>query len=447
MRTKLTIDDMQTFATKRGGKCLSDEYINSFSKLKWLCANGHVWEAKPGNVIRLGSWCPYCNKRNIRENICREILEMIFKKPFPKKKPSWLRNRNGNLMELDGYNEELSIAFEYHGEQHFHYSIFFHQGKDKTLSRRISDDTTKRNICRKNGVRLIEVSYELPTEGLYKNIIDQCHKLGIKLPKHTSIDVRELNSKYHHKYIEKLNEFAKKRGGKLLSNVYAGTEFKLKWRCKNMHIWEATPANIVHGGYWCPKCSGKSLLSIEEMCKLAVARGGRCLSKAYTNNHQKLEWECKKGHQWEAKPNDIKSGHWCPYCAGMAPLTIDEMLKIAESRGGKCLSKKYINGYTKLKWQCKNGHVWLASPSNIKNGGYWCPFCSGKTKHTIKEMGVLAKLRNGKCLSTKYINIYTKLRWQCDKKHRWDASPGNVLKGSWCPVCAVEKRKPTRNNL
>ena len=112
-----------------------------------------------------------------------------------------------------------------------------------------------------------------------------------------------------------------------------------------------------------------------------------------------------------------------------------------------CLSKKYINGYTKLKWQCKNGHTWLASLSNIKTGGYWCPFCSGKAKHTIKEMREMAKMRSGKCLSTQYVNIYTKLKWQCDKKHRWNASPGNVIKGSWCPICAVEKRKLARKNI
>ncbi len=53
------------------------------------------------------------------------------------------------------------------------------------------------------------------------------------------------------------------------------------------------------------------------------------------------------------------------------------MQKIAESRGGKCFSKKYINNRTKLKWKCKEGHIWEATPSNIKRG-QWCRVCSMK---------------------------------------------------------------------
>ncbi|MCP4898302.1 MAG: hypothetical protein GY906_15115, partial [bacterium] len=40
--------------------------------------------------------------------------------------------------------------------------------------------------------------------------------------------------------------------------------------------------------------------------------GGKCLSDTYINTHTKLLWECKQGHQWEAKPSNIKSGRWCP---------------------------------------------------------------------------------------------------------------------------------------
>ena len=40
--------------------------------------------------------------------------------------------------------------------------------------------------------------------------------------------------------------------------------------------------------------------------------------------------------------------------------TIEEMQKLAEERGGKCLSKKYRNRYSKLTWQCKEGHQWDA---------------------------------------------------------------------------------------
>ncbi len=58
-----------------------------------------------------------------------------------------------------------------------------------------------------------------------------------------------------------------------------------------------------------------------------------------------------------------------------AKLTIDVMQEIAKSRGGKCLSTKYVNSKTKLYWECSEGHRWSARPSDIK-AGKWCRVCS-----------------------------------------------------------------------
>ncbi|PKP58873.1 MAG: hypothetical protein CVT88_06570 [Candidatus Altiarchaeales archaeon HGW-Altiarchaeales-1] len=94
-------------------------------------------------------------------------------------------------------------------------------------------------------------------------------------------------------------------------------------------------------------------ITIEDMQKLAESKRGKCLSTEYVNALTKLKWMCKEGHTWEAIPKCIKSGHWCPYCAGNAKLTIEDMQELAKNNGGKCLSTEYINTRTKLKWQCK----------------------------------------------------------------------------------------------
>ncbi|WP_449701810.1 zinc-ribbon domain-containing protein [Acidicapsa acidisoli] len=115
------------------------------------------------------------------------------------------------------------------------------------------------------------------------------------------------------------------------------------------------------------------------MRQIARSRGGACLSREYTNSRTKLTWQCKDGHQWEASPLNIKLGKWCPACAGTQKGTIEEMRRIAKSRGGRCLSVKYINSRAKLAWQCKKGHQWEALPSSIKQG-HWCSRCAWKTK-------------------------------------------------------------------
>ena len=43
----------------RGGKCLSDAYIDSSVPLKWQCKEGHIWEARSPEMKR-GHWCPEC---------------------------------------------------------------------------------------------------------------------------------------------------------------------------------------------------------------------------------------------------------------------------------------------------------------------------------------------------------------------------------------------------
>ena len=56
---KLTIEEMHEIAKQRNGKCISKEYVNSYSILEWQCDNGHIWKATANN-IKNGTWCPYC---------------------------------------------------------------------------------------------------------------------------------------------------------------------------------------------------------------------------------------------------------------------------------------------------------------------------------------------------------------------------------------------------
>lgn len=178
--------------------------------------------------------------------------------------------------------------------------------------------------------------------------------------------------------------------------------------------------------------------TILDMQKLAKKSDGLCLSKEYINSRTKLTWQCKEGHQWEAIPNSVKQGHWCPFCAGVRKGAIEEMQEIARDRGGQCLSPKYINSSTKLRWQCKQGHQWEAVPGSIKQGT-WCLTCTGLKKGTIDEMRIIAESKGGKYVSGKYINNDHKLTFRCKEGHQWLAAPRGIKLGRWCPVCARKK--------
>lgn len=70
---KLDIEQMRDMARILGGQCLSQEYCGQHVKLKWRCANGHVFEKAPSSIRRRGgngarnpSWCSQCKKLGLR---------------------------------------------------------------------------------------------------------------------------------------------------------------------------------------------------------------------------------------------------------------------------------------------------------------------------------------------------------------------------------------------
>jgi hypothetical protein len=175
-------------------------------------------------------------------------------------------------------------------------------------------------------------------------------------------------------------EAGKHDGGKCLSTQYINIHTKLLWECKFGHQWWAPLKCVKYKGAWCPICRKlpkKIMRKIQEVLK---EKKGKCLSEHYYGAGTKLLWECESGHKWRATPRSISCGNWCPYCSKTAKLTIEEMQKIAESRGGKCLSEVYVDTETKLIWQCDRGHCWKAMPLNIKYNKSWCPVCNNRVK-------------------------------------------------------------------
>ena len=379
----LTIEEMKEIAKNRGGECLSSEYINYTTKLKWKCSEGHEWEASPSHIKR-GEWCPYCGI-GLGEEITRRMFELLFNNSFPRVRPKWLINPlTGKRMELDGYCEELLIAFEYQGEQHYKYNDHFYKNNESFI-RRKQDDQQKRTICNKKGIRLIEIPYYIEFIDLPKYIISECNKAGVRV-KNIPIEIydyKSFNEVYISGNIERMKEIATSHGGKCLSENYINAKTKLLWKCSRGHTWKAVPDSIV-SGTWCPICGKnksaiKRKLTIQEMREIAKSRGGIYLSEIYVNANTTLKWKCSEGHQWEATPGNIKSGKWCPICAGNICSSIEEMNEIARSRGGECLSEEYVNAHSKIKWKCSEGHEWEASPNNIKRGR-WCPICARSKK-------------------------------------------------------------------
>lgn len=119
-------------------------------------------------------------KESKGEAECRQVLQELFQRNFPKSRPDFLRNPvTGNIynLELDSYCPELNLAVEYNGQQHYKYVPYFHKNKEAFYNQKYRDEL-KRRTCRDYGVNLIEVPYTVKVGEIRGYLIKNLKSLG-----------------------------------------------------------------------------------------------------------------------------------------------------------------------------------------------------------------------------------------------------------------------------
>jgi len=325
------IEQCKEYAITKGGACLSVEYLNGHTKLRWQCANGHEWDA-PWNSVQRGHWCNYCNIY-LMEGMCRVIFETIYGRHFPKSRPF---KRPESLLELDGYCKELNLAFEYDGYQHRTGKIFGCQEIDSSIFER---DRQKNIQCEERGIRLIRISdIETTRESVVDVIMRKLREKNISFPLPTEEILSKLRTPtdavyrcvYDPRYLDRLREACEKHidpttgyRGRLVDAGWAGKTHTYEIVCEKGHHFKARPDGIMSKrGRWCPTCGRERIIAANEPKKVgierckqyAVDKGGACLSTDYVNCRTKLHWRCMNGHEWYAVWTCVQSGHWCQKC-------------------------------------------------------------------------------------------------------------------------------------
>lgn len=119
------------------------------------------------------------------EGKCRVIFERIFKSPFPRVRPDFLRNpKSGRNLELDGYNKNIitpmgkGLAFEYNGEQHYFFTEKFHQHYSD-FEQQQERDKLKVKLCKQAKVALIVIPYTIRSQDYSSFIVKRISELGL----------------------------------------------------------------------------------------------------------------------------------------------------------------------------------------------------------------------------------------------------------------------------
>lgn len=246
-------------------------------------------------------------------------------------------------------------------------------------------------------------------------------------------------------YLPRVRAVAKAKGGQCLSSACNATADKVTLQCAKGHVWKAEASAILKPkGTWCMACFRASRgQPLDRVRAAAKAKAGQCLSSACASTTSKITLQCEAGHVWDARAGAILKGQWCKCCyVESRKGLLDDMRQIAMSRGGKCLSRKYVHSQQKLRFRCHQGHVWDATPNAILTGR-WCRKCADATRRTsLSDVQKMAAARGGKCISTEYVNLNARMMWACGQGHQWEATLAAMAKrATWCMFCRKEDKR------
>lgn len=385
--TKLTIEFMRELAAARGGKCVSAEYNGLKKPLTWECAYGHQWDAIPNNVKNHGSWCPHC-KINVGEELTRAAIEEAFPghKFYRTRREPWMEG-----LELDGYNPDLPLAFEYQGRQHYERVPHFQRNEGDFEAQQDRDYHT-RERCEENNVGFIDVPFTVKFTDIRtyvrSQLEDLCYEIAPKVGSDSEFyDRIRAKGNKSDKQFEKAVSIITKKGGECISEQYIGYRVPMTIKCRFGHIFEATLEAIDQpedrGPRFCPQCGGTSKKSDSELQKKVEACGYtyHSVESRHTSDGRSRRYiniTCPNGHNAEVM--------WDNFCPTIGPNGVGVPKKgcakcSAASRGA---SKRFnitewsaatgINPITPYKtvtaycdWRCAAGHEFTAKLNMIRD--------------------------------------------------------------------------------
>ncbi|NCT56932.1 MAG: zinc-ribbon domain-containing protein [Legionella sp.] len=257
-------------------------------------------------------------------------------------------------------------------------------------------------------------------------------------------------------------EWHKSKNSLTSHEVSYSSNKKFWWICKKGHEWQAVVGNR-YRGTGCPICSGRRL---SQENNLAV-KCPHLLKEWHPTKNADLSpfdvtprgkdiiwWQCKKGHEWQAKTGNRYMGTGCPYCAGKI-VSPEYNLAIKSPRLAQEWHPEKNNPLTPFEitpktpkiiwWLCEKGHEWQACVGDRFKGSD-CPYCAEKKASSeynlaIKHPHLISEwhTEKNKPLTPESVTPGSKKRvwWQCRWNHEWEAAVYTRAAGHNCPKCNI----------
>jgi hypothetical protein len=174
---KITLEDIKELAIQENCICTDGYYINSNTKMNFICSEGHKFFMKP-SAFKEGHRCGICSKSKTERTI-RYMLEQALGVSLKSiLHPDIINPLTNYKLELDGFNSEINFAFEYQGPHHYKKCY------RKKLETQLFKDNIKVCRCKDLNIKLLiipTIPDLLPVRNVCKFLIDSLNKLGINL--------------------------------------------------------------------------------------------------------------------------------------------------------------------------------------------------------------------------------------------------------------------------
>ncbi len=366
----------------------------SNKKLKWKCPKKHIWEATVASIALTGNGCPYCSGHKVmpgfndlettHPDLIKEIVtgdptkvskgsakKFIWKCKLghqysapinarTNKQPSGCPYCSGQQV-LQGFNDLKSI-------------------NPKLAKEAFGWDPTKFSI----GSSSKKQNWKCINGHLWSASIASRNGMGVGCPKCSGREVISGVNDLHTLF----PQLAKEADGWNPKLVMAGSGKKLNWKCKEGHKWAARVESRSFKKTNCPYCSnqktGAGINDLKSTHPELASQAYKWDSTTLTaGSNKKVEWICARKHIWKTSvAHRTKENTGCPYCFGRLSWPGFNDLKSTNPKLAKEAfgwdPQLYTNSSgKKVKWKCKEGHVWIAAIYSRSEGNKTgCPTCS-----------------------------------------------------------------------
>ncbi len=256
--------------TKNNGLKPTDVTSNSHKNVWWRCSKGHEWQTTVKNRSH-GIGCPYCSNKRVLQG--ENDLATI----NPSLASEWHPTKNGDLEPTDVTKSS-------------HKNIWWKCANGHEWQATVNTRDRGHGCPYCSNQKVLVGKNDLATVN----------------PK--------LASEWH----------PTKNGNLMPTDVMAGSQKRVWWRCSNNHEWQTTVYSR-SDGTGCPYCAGRlALQSYNDLSTLnprltsewhPTKNKNLKPSDVTVYSNRKVWWRCSKGHEWQAKILSRSYGTGCPFCS------------------------------------------------------------------------------------------------------------------------------------